>query len=130
METLKGVIIEESLSNTSVLKEVKILSTNIEKVTEGHKTPWIEQWTMHNVEIDLDKADSIAEQLSKSLDTEHNWYADFKNDAFHYVIYTNKVFKIDRSKKEEYDKATKYGISIGIPDYQVDFSDSIIKWER
>lgn len=130
MENLKGIIIEESLDDTSVLKEVKILSTEIEPVTEGHKTPWIKQWTMHNVEIDADKADDIALQLSQSLDKEHNWYADFKNETTHYIIYRDKVFKIDRNKEEEYQEATKYGISIGIPDYQVDFSGSIKKWER
>ena len=106
MENLKGVIIEESLSDASVLKEVKILSTEVEPVTEEHKTPWIKQWTMHNVEIEADKADAVAEQLSRSLDNDHSWYADFKNDTIHYIIFKNKVFKIDRSK-EEYQEATK-----------------------
>lgn len=130
MKNFKGVIIEESLVNTSVLKDVKVVSTDVEEVTEEHKTPWIKRWTMHNVEIDADKADNVALQLSKLLDTEHNWYADFKNNTTHYVIFTNKVFKINRSKKEEYEEATQYGISIGIPDYQVDFSDSIKQWKR
>ena len=39
----KGVIIEESLSKTDVLKSVAIISTKIEKVTGEHKTPWIKQ---------------------------------------------------------------------------------------
>ena len=30
-----------------------------------------------------------------------------------------------RAKKEEYGEATKYGLSLGIPDYQLDFSDDI-----
>jgi|SRR5680860_285956 len=130
MENLKGIIIEESLVNTSILKEVKILSTDIELVTEEHKTPWIKQWTMHNIEIEANKADDVALQLSQSLDREHNWYADFKNEIIHYIIYRDKIFKIDRTKEEEYQEATRYGISIGIPDYQVDFSSNIKKWER
>lgn len=130
MKNLKGIIIEESLSGTSVLREVRILSTEVEPVTEGHKTPWIKQWTMHTVEMEADKADHVAELLSRSLDKEHNWYADFKNETAHYIIYRDKVFKIDRSKEEEYLEATKYGISIGIPDYQVDFSKNVKKWER
>lgn len=130
MDKLTGIIIEESLADTSVLKEVKILSTEIEPATGGHKTPWIKQWTMHNVEIEADKADEVALQLSQSLDNKHNWYADFKNESIHYIIYRDKVFKIDRTKEEEYQEATKYGISIGIPDYQVDFSSSVKKWAR
>jgi len=126
-----GVIIEESLTDKSVLGDVKIVSTKVEPVTNEHKTPWVEQWTLHDVEILADKAAEIAEKISKALDREHNWYADFKTDKEHFVIYTDKVFHItDRSDKAQYDKATKYGISIDIPDYQVDFSPHITQWER
>lgn len=127
----EGVIIEESLTNTSVLNDVKILSTKVEPATEKHKTPWVKQWTLHTVEIPTGKAAQVAEKISKALDREHDWYVDYKTDKEHYVIYTNKVFHItDRSDKKQYDEATKYGISIGIPDYQVDFSPHLKQWER
>jgi hypothetical protein len=127
----KGVIIEESLEDTSVLKEVNILKTKVEKVTEKHKTPYLKQWTLHTIEIPEEKADEVSEKLSRSFDKKHlDWYADFKNDIFHYIVYPDKVFKIDRSKPEEYKKATEYGISIGIPDYQVDFAPDIKEWKR
>lgn len=125
-----GVIIEESLKDKSIFKKIKILKTEVEKVVEEHKTPWIKQWTMHTVEILEKDADKIAMELSKSLESEHNWYADFKNDMIHFIIFRNKVFKINRAKKEEYDEATKYGISLGIPEYQVDFSPYVKEWER
>lgn len=41
----QGVIIEESLENKDILKDVKISDTKVEKVVEEHKTPWIKQWT-------------------------------------------------------------------------------------
>ena len=125
-----GVIIEESLKSKVVLKKVNILKTKIEKVTEEHKTPWIKQWTLHTFEIPENQSDAFAKDLSKSLDSEHGWYADFKNDKFHYIIFRNKIFKVDRSKKEQYAKVTKYGTSLGIPDYQLDFSPNIKEWER
>lgn len=126
-----GVIIEESLTDNSVLNDVTIISTKVEPVTEHHKTPWVKQWTLHTVEIAQDKAEDVAEKISKALDKEHDWYADFKTDTEHYVIYTGKVFHItDRTDKEQYDKATEYGIAIGIPDYQVDFSPHLKQWER
>ena len=46
MKNFNGVIIEESLENKDVLRKVKILKTDIEPVTEGHKTPWVKQWTL------------------------------------------------------------------------------------
>src|SRR5688572_15194539 len=91
----KGVIIEESLDNTSVLKEVNILETKIEAVTEKHKTPWIKQWTLHTIEIPEAQADRTAEKLSQDLEKEHNWYADYKNESYHFIIYQGKVFKVD-----------------------------------
>lgn len=129
--TFSGVIIEESLTDKSVLEDVNIVSTKVEPVTEHHRTPWVKQWTLHTVEVLENKAADVAEKISKALDKEHDWYADFKTEKEHYVIYTNKVFHItDRSDKKQYDEATVYGISIGIPDYQVDFSPHLKQWER
>jgi predicted RNA-binding protein (virulence factor B family) len=116
-----GVIIEESLENKDILKEVKILSKKIEQVTEKHKTPWLKHWTLYTVEVNADKAAKISAELSKCLESMHNWYADFKNDKLHFIIFRNKVFRIDRTSKEQYDKVKKYGVSLGIPEYQVDF---------
>ena len=42
MENHRGVIIEESLENKEVLREMQILGTKVELVKEKHKTPWIE----------------------------------------------------------------------------------------
>jgi len=121
MNNYKGVIIEESLENKEVFKKVKIISTKVEKVTEEHETPWLPQWTLHTIEISEDKAREIAEEISKSLDHNHggSWYADFKNDTHHYIIFRDKIFYIDRKNKEQYDEAERYGISLGIPERQL-----------
>ena len=126
----KGVIIEESLESTDVLKDVVILETKIESVTEEHKTPWLKQWTLHTVEVSKETADSVAEKLSENLEKEHNWYADYKNDRYHYVIYRGKVFKIDLANPALYKEAQQYGIALGIPEYQVDFAPDDKVWER
>jgi len=62
-----GAIIEESLKNKDILKDVKILETKVEEVVEEHKTPWIKQWTLHTVEISENQAGSVAEKISKAL---------------------------------------------------------------
>ncbi|MDP2704372.1 MAG: hypothetical protein Q8P01_04080 [bacterium] len=121
MTNYKGVVIEESLEKKEVLQKVKILQTKVEEATERHQTPWVKEWTLHTVFVPEDKAKEIAEEVSKSLDLQHPWYADFKNDTHHYIIYRYKVFFVDRKSEEQYDEARKYGISLGIPEYQVDF---------
>ena len=126
----QGVIIEESLGNKDILKDAKISETKIEEVVEKHKTPWVKQWTLHTVEIPENQAKDVAEKVSKALDPKHDWYADFKNDTHHYIIFRDKVFYIDRKSKEQYDEAKRYGISLGIPEYQVDFAPDDKIWER
>ena len=126
----QGVIIEESLENKGILKDVKISDTKVEEVVEEHKTPWIKHWTLHAVEIPENQASSVAKKISKELDSKHNWYADFKNDTHHYIIFRDKVFYIDRKNKGQYDEAKRYGISLGIPEYQVDFAPDDKIWER
>lgn len=120
----KGTIIEESLASNEVLKKVTILSTKVEQVTERFKTPWLKQWTLHKVEIAEDMADEVAEKIGKHLDSSHNssWYADYKNDKWHYVIFPFKVFKVDRTNQAQFDEVNLYGVSLGIPDYQMGLS--------
>jgi len=128
----KGEIIEESLENKNILKQLKIVSTRVEKVIEKHRTPWLKQWTLHFVEVAEKQAEEVAKEISKSLDTKHqgSWYTDFKNETHHYIIFPNKIFFIDRKSEDQYNEASKYGISLGIPEYQVDFAPNVKKWER
>lgn len=128
----RGVIIEESLENNDILKDVKILSTEIEKVEEHHETPWLSQWTKHEVDIPEKDAAEVAEKISCSLERAHggSWYADLKSDTHHYIIYRDKVFHVDRKSKEEYDEAEQYGLSLGIPaeqliNYEGEYKDAV-----
>lgn len=129
MDKFYGTIIEESLEDKSALVGIKILSTKVEPITDKHKTPWVNQWTLHKVEIDADKAEQVAISLSKSIDISHvsSWYVDFKNEMTHFIIFRDKVFKIDRTNVEEYRKATEYGLTLGIPEYQLGFNKFLIK---
>lgn len=132
MENYQGVIIEESLENKEILKKIKIISTKVAPVTKRDQTPWINQWTLHTVEIPENEANNIAEEISESLERAHggSWYADFKNDTHHYIIFRDRIFYIDRKSKKQYDEAKHYGISLGIPEYQVNFHPEVEEWKR
>ncbi|HLC45394.1 MAG TPA: hypothetical protein VJI67_00815 [archaeon] len=130
MNAFKGVIIEESLQDKAVLEKLRILSTKTETVTESHNTPWLKQWTLHSIEVSEKDADDASEEIRKALDSKHAWYADFKNDKRHYIVFKDKIFKVDRSSKKEYEEATKHGIALGVPAHQVDFSPHVKQWKR
>ena len=59
----KGVIIEESLLYMTILKELRLVSQEIEEVTERENTPWLSKWTLDTVEIPEEKIEEYAERL-------------------------------------------------------------------
>jgi hypothetical protein len=125
MNNYKGVIIEESLEDKAILQttlqKVPILSTEVETVTERFGTPWLTKWTLHTVEVSEGDIEVVAQLIAKSLDATHKtaWYADFKNEAFHYIVFKDKVFKVGRESRKQYGEAWEYGASLGIPQHQI-----------
>ncbi len=107
-----GVIIKESLANQDVLEKVKILETKVDKANK---------WTLYTVEISPERAAKVASELSQCLESAHSWYADFKNDDLHFIIFRNKIFRIGRKSQKEYTEAKNYGLAQGIPAHQVNF---------
>jgi hypothetical protein len=124
MSNFTGVIVEESLQDKSLLQEVKILQTIVEKVTRDHQTPWLSKWTLHRVEISEKMIDDFNQKISRALESERTaWYADFHNQKIHYVIFPNKIFAVDlQESKPDYKPVKEYGLQLGIPDYQLDFT--------
>lgn len=123
----KGVIIEESLEDKTVLQRFPILKAEVEQVMERFGTPWLSQWTLHTIDIPDEQIALFAGEVQKALDgTHHNWYADFKNEKTHYIIFKQRVFVIDRTKYAEYQEAQEYGASLGIPSHQVAFTKNVV----
>lgn len=120
-----GTIIDESLKDKTILADLKILKTGVEPVTEKDNTPWLKQWTIHMVEIPEEQAQAMAEKVSRALEGEHScWYADFKNDKLHYIVFKDRVFTIERANGD-YAGVKAYGLAQGIPEHELDFSPSI-----
>lgn len=123
MADFEGIVIAESLEDRGVLDGLEIVATEVQAVGEWHCTPWLAQWTLHTVRVAADEAPRVAEALSRAIDREHavSWYADFKDERHHYVIFRGSVFYIDRWRPEEYQAAVDYGIAAGLPEHQADF---------
>jgi len=126
----RGIVIEESLVDAKVLQSLTIVNTAVESVTEGHRTPWLKRWTMHTVSVPEEKIRDVAAELSQVLEGGHSWYADLKNDRYHFIVFHGKVFCVDRRNPDEYEKARQYGVSVGVPEHQLDFGPDTKEWER
>ncbi len=122
----KGVIIEESLVESLIIKELNVLQKNIESITEKENTPWLDKWTMYTVSINEKDIDDYTKKLSKLIDTKYcsDWYCDFRNNQYHYVVFKDKVFKLDRTKKEDYINMQNYAMKLGLSNDQLpNFND-------
>lgn len=82
---------------------------------------------LHTVSVPANQVAEMAERTSQALDSKHQWYADYKSDSEHYIIYCDKIFHVtDRVDASQYDAASRYGTSAGISGHQVDFSSHVL----
>ena len=102
MGTYTGCIIEESLKDKTILDEFNILETR-----EDDGVSYI-------VEIEDSKVEKILPKLKQSMVDEPIWYIDLKNYDYHYIIFNDKIFKVDRDYPEQYEETKEYGLKGGI----------------
>lgn len=102
-----GVIIEESLKDTSVLEDVEIISSSISE-NSG--------WHMHTILVS--EEDFI--KLSKVIKPK-KYYMHFWKDREVVAIFRDKIFKFNFDDKSTWKDTVDYGLSLGIPIEQLDF---------
>lgn len=110
--TYHGIIVQESLTETSILDSVRILSRK-----KG------ETWTLLKVEMEESNSGSFLENLQHKLkDNEAGvpYYSHFYRSGELIVIFPGRIFHMTLEKGTWAD-ATSYGTSRGIPPEQLDF---------
>ncbi|HEY4482642.1 MAG TPA: hypothetical protein VI953_00505 [Candidatus Paceibacterota bacterium] len=103
----KGTIIENSLVDKEILKEVKVGKS----YSSG-------SWILHDVFVTKDQISVLSKSLADGPWYIHLWEPG-KDDVK--VIYRDKVFDIKFSNKSTWADAVEYGKSLGIPEEQLDF---------
>ncbi len=112
----KGVIIEESLDDKSILDRVKIVKSKkstLEKEAEKGTM------TFHYIELNLEKKDGFVKKALGSI--KDGWYLHICKDGVMVVIYRNKVFEFSSDEQDKLNQARDYGISISILKEQMPF---------
>lgn len=103
----EGTVIENSLKDKSILERLAIVKT------------WDDDdWILHDVVVD----EKEMVQIQKALD-DGPWYVHFwsnESDEI-FVIFKEKSFTIRKSNRDSWEEAISYGLSIGIPQSQLDF---------
>jgi hypothetical protein len=118
----KGVILEESLEDKSLLDFVKICRTEREHLEGENRF-----MTFHKFELADNNKDKFLEKALISI--KKGFYLHLCNKGIMYVIFRGHMFKFSKGYPE-LDCARKYGKSIGIPEEQMPFEHLINNpWE-
>jgi hypothetical protein len=118
---MKGLLLKESLADTNVLNLIHI--TRIESWQVTNAAPYQpDVWTALSFEADENQSDAIADKLSQALKPQ-GWYINASTETHVYLIFPNKVFKYLKGDSIAKGEASRYALSIGIPQDQLDWDE-------
>jgi hypothetical protein len=80
-------------------------------------------WTFIEFQAEDNRAGELAQKLADVLIAEGGWYADFGVDDQHVVVFAGKVFRYREGDEAGRAKAIRYGLSVGCPADQLDWTD-------
>lgn len=109
---LRGVIIKESLTDVSILKRFYIArqwNTNDLVPSDG--------WHLYFVECRRNEVNKLSNFLQHGP-----WYAHFWKEGRMVVVFKERIFEFEMTGTETRQKAIAYGMSVGIPEEQLDFT--------
>jgi hypothetical protein len=108
-----GTIIEESLEDNRVLNEVGIVDSRISRDENPQ-----DRWHLYTVTVSKEEIEKLSRSIKKGT-----WYMHFWNKKRDIVaVFKGKTFEFNYDNKESWKDAVAYGISIGVPEKQLDFS--------
>ena len=97
-----SIVIEESLDDKNVLKNLKILNTKIDG-----------DWHLHIIEVPDEDLETTLKLLQSHLVKNRPYYFHFYNDGKNLIIvFRKKVFRMDPKDKNTWQEAQEYGDKI------------------
>ncbi len=117
----KGVVIEESLTDKSILEIVKIMKTR-KATLEGESERG--NLTFLYIELEDERKDDFVRKAVSSM--KDRFYIHVCKGAEMVVIYRNRNFEFSADETDKINEARDYGLSIGILEEQLP-SEHLIK---
>ncbi len=109
----RGMIIEESLIDWRLVNELKIESVRICKNPNDPESLW-HLYTILATDSDIK---NISEQLKPT-----GYYTHFGSKSEGIVVFPHKIFRMNPKDQATWQEAINYGVKIGIPVTQMDFT--------
>lgn len=115
-----GVLIVESLRPECTLTVPGMVVNGIHRFASAD--PLTPVWTLLDIEVPDDQAESLARQLETAL-TDGPWYADYGNGTSHTVVFPGRVFTYTAGDSTGRRAAHDHGLSLGVPEHQLDWTE-------
>jgi hypothetical protein len=116
----RGVIIEESLDDKSLLDLVRIVKSKKTTLEEESERGFL---TFLYIELGDEKKDEFVKKAVSSI--KDNFYLHICKGEKMIVIFKDKMFEFSSDELDEINKARDYGLSIGIIREQMSFEELI-----
>jgi hypothetical protein len=117
---LNGLLLKESLNDTSILGLVHVTKTESWQVKNA--APYQPAtWTALFFVAEEKQAEPLVEKMSQVLKPQ--WYTSASTATHVYVVFPGKVFKYRKGDSVQRAEAQRYGRSIGVPDSQLDWGE-------
>jgi hypothetical protein len=121
---LSGTLIAESIRVGADLSIDGLVVTRIFRRDFPDEPPGMPTtWTLIEFKAEDTKSDELAQKLADVLIAEGGWYADFGVGDHHVVVFAGKVFRYRKGDEAGRAEATEYGLSVGCPADQLDWTD-------
>ena len=122
---IKGVLLAESLRLDAAVAVpgLQLHSVRRRDVSDSTTDEQPEIWTF----IEFVAPDSVSPQLARALSSalraDGGWYADYSTGEDRVIVFAGRVFQYPRGDVPGRAAAQAYGLSVGIPEHQLDWPD-------
>lgn len=109
MQEWHGILVDVSQKDKLIFKKLKIL---------GQKKSSNDDWTLYRIGVPPKNIDEMIGQIQDNM--LDGFYFHFYEDDELIVVFKKRIFRI-KTDKSTWTGAIEYGMSLGIPERQLDF---------
>lgn len=123
-----GMLSSEGLTDPLILNTFKPIKVVIDYQPESNTSTY---WHRYLLQFQDSEIESTTQKLTTLM--KPDWYSIFWDNEIVYVVFSNKVFKLNKEENwtsQEYQEVKQYGIEHDIQEHYMDFNDRFAHYKQ